>query len=1015
MLKRFILRSKRVINYFIFLFIFLFLFKADCRAQTSAFVNLVFPVRGSYEYGDNHGDPLTGVKLQEKWSSENNIPITWLLRDDVLFSSKYADYFKNSKSTDELGLFLEITPDLASAAEVSYPRGGVFWHDANKIFLSGYRPEDRKRLIDKAFLKFKENYGGYPKSVGAWHVDAFSAGYMNEKYGISGVLICADQYNTDNYQIWGGYWGVPFIPSKYNILTPAQTQKNKLDLVVFWWAARDPVLGYGGGAGRSTYSVQVNDYLKHGLGINYFGQLLDLYLKNSRNSFGQITIGLENDNNWTEIWDNYSLQLEEIKRRRDVGEVQVVTMAEFAGWYQDRLTLSPEHQIGDWQMSSDYRISTFEENGQRYIRDLRLYNETWPEANLLSANPWGKLSLNNPYKVDTLRFDQKIPVPEEITPDGLKKVFGEQKIPFQGNRKLIYLLYLLIVLGLVYFLKRKPVLVFLMVTGSVSLSLVMVKSGLVYPFGMGFWGPNGHDGIWHLALINQLSNFSLNNPVFSGTILANYHFGFDLLAAVIHKVTFIPVHTLYFQILPPVMAIALGWLVYRLVEKWTGSRLKAYWSVFFVYFGGSWGWVVSLWRTGRLGGESVFWANQAISTLINPPYILSLLIFLAGAIKFLDYLKKPTRPNLYLTAFLFGILFQVKVYAGIITLGSLMLLSLIEFFKGCGDGKTRKLTLGVLVVSLLVFLPFNLRAPSLLVFSPLWFPHTMLSYADRFGWIKLENARSAYFQSGNWIKWLLAEGLALVIFLFGNLGTRAIGLGELLRKEKGENDTIFNRFLLFGLLISFVLPLLFIQKGNPWNTIQFFYYTQFLTSIYAGIVVGRLWESQTKRVVVYLVSTILVVATSLTSVTTLKNDYLPGRPPARVSIEELEALWFLKSQPRGIVLTYPYNQDWRHLFSEPRPLYAYETTGYVSALGEKTSYLEDEMNLEIIGTRWPERKESAFRFFSTNNIEWANLFLKENKISYLYLVWGQKMNLGLGDINGEKIFENGEVVIIKIK
>lgn len=361
-----------------------------------------------------------------------------------------------------------------------------------------------------------------------------------------------------------------------------------------------------------------------------------------------------------------------------------------------------------------------------------------------------------------------------------------------------------------------------------------------------------------------------------------------------------------------------------------------------------------------------------------------------------------------------GILFQIKVYAGIIVFGSLILLSLVEFYRCRSDKKIRVLTAGVLGVSLLVFMPFNLRSSSLLVFSPLWFPHTMLSYGDRLGWIKLENARNAYFQSGSWLKWFLAEGLALMIFLLGNMGTRVIGLLGLRQKEKDKNNTIFNNFLLFGLLISFLLPLFFIQKGNSWNTIQFFYYFQFLASIFAGITLGKLWEGKIKRIFVYLVSVIFIALTLPTSASTLKNDYLPGRPPARVSVEELEALSFLNKQPEGVVLTYSYNPDWKNKFSEPRPLYAYETTGYVSALGEKVTFLEDEMNLEIIDVRWRERRENAVRFFGTNNKDWANIFLKDGEISYLYLVQGQKMNLGLGDINGEKIFENGEVVIIKV-
>src|SRR3989304_8380869 len=103
----------------------------------------------------------------------------------------------------------------------------------------------------------------------------------------------------------------------------------------------------------------------------------------------------------------------------------------------------------------------------------------------------------------------------------------------------------------------------LIAIGSVTWSLTMIKSGLIYAFGMGFWGPNGHDGIWHLSLIESLSRFSLHMPVFAGEALRNYHFGFDLILAIVHKLTFIPVSNLYFQISPPLLAVGIGYFAWK--------------------------------------------------------------------------------------------------------------------------------------------------------------------------------------------------------------------------------------------------------------------------------------------------------------------------------------------------------------------------------------------------------------------------------------------------------------------
>jgi hypothetical protein len=102
--------------------------------------------------------------------------------------------------------------------------------------------------------------------------------------------------------------------------------------------------------------------------------------------------------------------------------------------------------------------------------------------------------------------------------------------------------------------------------GSITWILTMVKSGLIYSFGMGFWGANGHDGIWHIALINSLSKGSWEIPVFAGNDIVNYHLGFDLFLAIIKKLSFIPSVNLYFQIAPVLIAIFAGILTHGLVQ-----------------------------------------------------------------------------------------------------------------------------------------------------------------------------------------------------------------------------------------------------------------------------------------------------------------------------------------------------------------------------------------------------------------------------------------------------------------
>src|ERR1035437_7524564 len=118
------------------------------------------------------------------------------------------------------------------------------------------------------------------------------------------------------------------------------------------------------------------------------------------------------------------------------------------------------------------------------------------------------------------------------------------------------------------FLQKSKAVVLILI-GTVVWALTMVRSGLCWDAkcasGIGFWGANGHDGIWHLALINSLSKGNFLMPVFSGWGIQNYHIGFDLLLSWIVGLTKIAPSVLYFQIVPPILALLIGVLTYKFV------------------------------------------------------------------------------------------------------------------------------------------------------------------------------------------------------------------------------------------------------------------------------------------------------------------------------------------------------------------------------------------------------------------------------------------------------------------
>lgn len=548
----------------------------------------------------------------------------------------------------------------------------------------------------------------------------------------------------------------------------------------------------------------------------------------------------------------------------------------------------------------------------------------------------------------------------------------------------------------------------LIILGTISWSWTMVKSGWLYSFGMGFWGANGHDGIWHIALIESLARGSFNMPVFAGAALQNYHIGFDLILAGIHRLTGVPVVNLYFQIVPPLIAAAIGFLVYRFIEDWQHSKSAALWSTLFVYFGGGFAYLL-----GK--GESAFWSTQAISTLINPPFAFSLTFLLLGLLFLLKLEKKFSTRNLILSIIFFGILIEIKAYAGALALGGLFVAGVFEIFKS-RKWHTFFVFIGSLIVSVILFYPLNKNATGLLIWGPLWFLESMVAGTDRLYWPRLAEAMLSYKNQMVLRKFIPTYFGVFLIFYIGNLGTRIIKeilIWKWIRNLKSIG--IIEMFISSVIVAGIVIPTLFIQKGSSWNTIQFFYYTLFFSGILAGITVSDLLQKIHLKGVRNITAVVIIGLTIPTTLITLKDVYIPGRPPAMLAGDEINALGFLAKEPDGVVLTYPFDyaasDRWT---SAPKPLFLYATTAYVSAFSKKDVFLEDYVNLDITGYDLSKRLTQVKMWYKETKPPKAREFLKTNNIRYVYWVKPQQTLLGEKDLGLKRIFENDSVILFQV-
>lgn len=408
-----------------------FVFQGSALASEEKYITIVNPVRIS-KYLKN---PAGSLKSEYAILNKNNLPATWLFTYDSLNDLNIVNEINEMDKNQEFGVFLEITETFATEANVNYHNSGS-WHHANSVFLSGYTQEERIKLIDKIFEKYKEIFGMYPKSIGGWWTDAYSLSYMKDKYEITANLVCSDQFSTDGYKIWGQPWQVPYYPSKNNPAVPAASIDKKLDLVNIQWASRDPLNGYQ----SSLYSTQ--DYLVAGnnLDTNYFKKMIDLYL--NVNDFSQITVGLEADLDPNGYSGEFERQIELVKKYSEEG-TEVVSMTEFHDKYQKRYPqlmsvskikskdLLSSNKESYWHNSPYYRLHYVLDTDKDIIeiKDIRLYGDDLIDPYFSSPNYEFNLSINIPPIIDSMQNSDDI----WILPKGSEIEAMEKTIIIRGK------------------------------------------------------------------------------------------------------------------------------------------------------------------------------------------------------------------------------------------------------------------------------------------------------------------------------------------------------------------------------------------------------------------------------------------------------------------------------------------------------------------------------------------------------------------------------------------------------
>ena len=566
-------------------------------------------------------------------------------------------------------------------------------------------------------------------------------------------------------------------------------------------------------------------------------------------------------------------------------------------------------------------------------------------------------------------------------------------------------------------IKRKIFFLSVLIIGIIGQVAVNAPSGLLYKNGIYFWSSHGHDGIWHLSLMEQMHKniFPFQNPELAGTKLQNYHFFVDLLMSEFSRLFHFSNLDIYFRFMPIVFSLLLGLSAFIFVKEWSKSELAGIWSMIFTYFAGSFGYLLYVPTHKSLGGESIFWVSQTQSVLGNPPHASAFIITTISLFFLLKYLTNRQMIYFFLIAFLGGIVIEFKVYAGVLILEGLLFIGIFEFFTK-RIFKSFLLFLTTFFIAFAIYFPNSEHSQDFLIWQPWWYIRTMVVATDRLNWLDLEHRRQTYIAENNWKRVIQLELTAFLIFLLGNLGMRFLGF-LIIAKQIRQNifKNTFNLFFLLITLTSFFIPVFFLQKGVAWNSIQFNQYFLLFFGFLAAIATYAMLDKVKNSWGKIIISSIIILLAVPTQLGLLWQFY-SNRALSKISNGELTALNVFKKQKEGIILVAPFNRYESSNYKDPPiPIYAWYDTGYVSAFSGKQTLFSDEEQINIMGYKVADLIKERQEAFESTDYHVMNNFLKKYNIDYLYLAWKQKIATSSSLLNADLIFENKDARIFKVK
>lgn len=403
-----------------------YLSKQEGSVRVDNYLNGVMIIRKS-DYWGTSGKLLQKAAEQIKFNNEKNIAATYLTTYDAFTDDSFAECLRNDiKSKDEIGVWFEVTKILADKAGVTwYGKLGLEWvHTTSVQMLPGYTNEEKEKLIDEIMRSFKEVFGRYPKTIGAWCLDIYSLNYIAKNYGADAAVICREQWGMDAISLWGGPYYGGYYPCKNNIMCPAQTESEQIDIPIFRMYVNDPIYCYYehkdekyNGVPPGPITQEPGYDKKTGQNPAWLKWIWECLFGEKSVGFAYFQLGQENSFGWENVKNGMSIQYELLKKyANDKYGLEYITVGEMGKRFKEQYKTTPIRTVAaldDWRNSgrqslwfnnSGYRINFFADKENVWIRDIHIFDESYKERYLTEPCETHGILYDNLPAVDGIRF-----------------------------------------------------------------------------------------------------------------------------------------------------------------------------------------------------------------------------------------------------------------------------------------------------------------------------------------------------------------------------------------------------------------------------------------------------------------------------------------------------------------------------------------------------------------------------------------------------------------------------------